>query len=68
MRATLPSGATSTAGLFGSGPRNVTTATVLYGANGRYVARVVAGGTALACNNATFTDPLVGTAKACWLR
>ena len=45
-----------------------TTATVLYGANGRYIARVVAGGTALACNNATFTDPLVGTAKACWLR
>ena len=45
-----------------------TTATLLYGASGRYIARVVPGGSTLACNNATFTDPLPGTAKACWLR
>ena len=45
-----------------------TTATVLYGANGRYIGRVVPGGTAVACNNTTFTDPLVGSKKACWLR
>jgi YVTN family beta-propeller protein len=42
-----------------------TTATVLYGANGRFHARGGASGT-LACNNATFADPIVGTAKACW--
>ncbi|HKX44882.1 MAG TPA: hypothetical protein VJO99_27240, partial [Burkholderiaceae bacterium] len=45
-----------------------TTATVLYGASGRYIGRVVPGGTAVACNNTTFTDPLVGSGKACWLR
>jgi len=43
-------------------------ATLVYGAAGRYIARVVPGGSAVACNNSTFTDPLVGTAKACWLR
>jgi len=43
-------------------------ATVLYGAGGRYIARTVPGGTVVACNNATFTDPIFGSAKACWLR
>ncbi|MEP7297293.1 MAG: c-type cytochrome, partial [Burkholderiales bacterium] len=42
--------------------------TVLYGAGGRYVARIVAGGTSVACSNSSFTDPIVGTGKACWLR
>ena len=40
-------------------------ATVLYGANGRYHARSALTGT-IACNNATFGDPIVGTAKGCW--
>lgn len=42
-----------------------TTATVLYGANGRYHARSGVSGT-LACNNATFADPIAGTRKSCW--
>jgi hypothetical protein len=41
---------------------------VLYGTSGRYIGRVVPGGPAVACNNATFSDPLFGSAKACWLR
>lgn len=42
-----------------------TAATVLYGANGRYHARSGVSGT-LACNNASFADPIVGTRKSCW--
>lgn len=40
-------------------------ATVLYGANGRFFAK---GGltTSVACNNASFGDPVPGTGKACW--
>ena len=44
-----------------------TTATVLYGANGRYHQRTGVSGT-LACNNASFGDPIYGTFKSCWLR
>jgi YVTN family beta-propeller protein len=42
-----------------------TKATVLYGANGRFHARGGVTGS-LACNNATFGDPVFGTGKACW--
>jgi YVTN family beta-propeller protein len=42
-----------------------TTATVYYGANGRFFARGGSSGS-VACNNATFGDPIAGTAKACW--
>ncbi len=40
-------------------------ATVLYGAAGKFHARGGVTGS-VACNNATFADPIVGTAKACW--
>lgn len=40
-------------------------ATVYFGASGRFFARGGSTGT-VACNNATFGDPIVGTAKACW--
>ena len=40
------------------------TATVYYGTRNRWVRRQVTGG--VACNNATFGDPLVGVAKACF--
>ncbi|MFO1272396.1 MAG: AbfB domain-containing protein [Rubrivivax sp.] len=40
-------------------------ATVLYGAAGKFHARGGVTGS-VACNNATFTDPIYGTAKACW--
>ena len=43
------------------------TATVIYGANGRYHLRTGVSG-ALACNNTTFADPLPGVGKSCWLR
>jgi large repetitive protein len=40
-------------------------ATVLYGASGKFHARGGVTGS-VACNNATFADPIYGTAKACW--
>jgi hypothetical protein len=42
-----------------------TKATVYYGASGRFFARGGSTGT-VACNNASFGDPIVGTGKACW--
>lgn len=42
-------------------------ATVIYGANGRYHLRSGVTGT-VACNNAGFGDPVPGTRKSCWLR
>ena len=39
------------------------TATVYYGANGVYANRIATG--SVACNNATFGDPLYGVVKAC---
>ncbi|GAB6845825.1 hypothetical protein HNR00_004206 [Methylorubrum rhodinum] len=42
------------------------TRTVRYGANGTYATRTAAG--PIACNNATFGDPLYGVAKACDLQ
>ena len=41
------------------------TAVVYYGANGKFNARGGATGN-VACNNATFGDPIPGTVKACW--
>jgi hypothetical protein len=41
-------------------------ATVRYGGGGRFVERTLKAGT-WTCDNATFTDPVVGTAKACAL-
>jgi hypothetical protein len=40
--------------------------TVAYGANGAYSYATLGGG-GTACTNAVFTDPAVGTAKACYL-
>jgi YVTN family beta-propeller protein len=42
-----------------------TLATVSYGANGSYFIKTGVN-PSIACNNATFTDPLVGTVKACY--
>lgn len=44
-----------------------TTATVLYGANGRFHVRSGVSG-ALACSNTNFGDPVPGVRKACWLQ
>jgi Flp pilus assembly pilin Flp len=41
---------------------------VQYGANGTYTTRTFTGPTTVACNNATFGDPLYGTVKSCSYR
>lgn len=41
---------------------------VQYGANGTFTTRTFAGPTTVACNNATFGDPLYGTVKNCSYR
>ena len=41
------------------------TQNVAYGANGKFVFKALANG--IACNNATFGDPIVGTVKACYI-
>jgi hypothetical protein len=43
------------------------TVTVYYGANNRFYSRMGVTGS-IACNNATFGDPIVGTFKACRYR
>jgi len=64
--ATPPGSSTSCAGQNGTcSVPSGTTAVVYYGANGKFNARGGASG-GVACNNATFGDPISGTAKACW--
>jgi Flp pilus assembly pilin Flp len=41
---------------------------VQYGANGTYTSRTFTGPATVACNNATFGDPLFGTGKSCSYR
>lgn len=41
---------------------------VQYGANGSYFVQTFTGPTTVACNNATFGDPIVGTYKSCSYR
>ncbi len=41
---------------------------IQYGANGQYYYQYFTGPTTVNCNNATFGDPIVGTAKTCSLR
>jgi cytochrome c553 len=62
----LPSGAVPCAPERGSCalPKDAP-ATVYYGANGRWFSRSAVSG-AVACNNAAFGDPLLGTPKACY--
>ena len=42
------------------------TKNVAYGANGKFNYKTATNG--IACNNATFGDPIVGVVKACYVR
>ncbi|GCE10610.1 carbohydrate-binding protein [Tengunoibacter tsumagoiensis] len=42
------------------------TVSVAYGANGKFIYKTESSNTA--CNNSTFTDPIVGTVKACYYK